>query len=46
MYRYGRDRHLVSLTETHLTVQDLVYLTKTRGNLAETRGNLAKTGET
>ena len=36
MYRYGRDRHLVSVTETHLAVRDLVYLTETRGNLAET----------
>ena len=36
MCRYGQDRPLVSLTETHLAVRDLVYLTETKGNLAET----------
>ena len=30
VYRYERDRPLVSLTETHLAARDLIYLTKTR----------------
>jgi len=31
MYRCGRGRPLVSLPETHLVAQDLVYLTETKG---------------
>jgi len=30
LYRYGRDRPLVSLIETHLTARDLIYPTETR----------------
>ena len=30
MYRYWRDRPLVSITKTYLVARDLIYLTETR----------------
>jgi len=45
MYWYGRDRHSISLIETHLTARDLVYLTEIE-KPGRNHGNLAETGET